>query len=46
MEYDAKSNKITYYFDKRYIQKAQHSFKLRVLDARGNESIYQSDFVW
>lgn len=46
MEYDAKSSKITYYFDKRYIQKGKHSFKLRVIDARGNESSYQSDFVW
>ena len=46
MEYDAKSNKITYYFDKRYIQKGKHSFQLRVIDARGNETSYKSDFVW
>lgn len=46
MEYDAKLDKINYYFDKRYIQRGPHRFKLRIVDARGNESTYQGDFVW
>ena len=46
MEFDAKSNRLTYYFDPRFIQKGKHSFKLRLVDSRGNEAIYKSDFVW
>jgi hypothetical protein len=46
MEYDAKSNRLTYYFDNRYIQRGKHSFKLRLVDSRGNEATYKSDFVW
>lgn len=46
MAYDAKSNKITYQFDPRFIQKGKHTFKLRIIDSRGNEANYQSDFVW
>jgi hypothetical protein len=46
MEYDAKSNKIHYYFDKRFIQKGNHTFAIRIIDARGNESSYQGNFVW
>lgn len=46
MAYDAKSNKITYHFDPRFIQKGKHTFKLRIIDSRGNEANYRGDFVW
>jgi murein DD-endopeptidase MepM/ murein hydrolase activator NlpD len=46
MEYDAKTSRLIYYFDKRYIQPGKHSFELTVIDAVGNERVYKSDFVY
>ena len=46
MEYDAKSNLIHYYLDERYLQHGPHQFKLRVIDAVGNESVFEGNFEW
>jgi hypothetical protein len=46
MEYDAKSNRLTYYFDERYISRGRHSFELTVIDAVGNERRYTGNFDW
>lgn len=46
MEYDAKFNRLTYYFDKHYIQPGKHEFELTIIDAVGNESKYKGKFEW
>ncbi len=46
MEYDAKTNRLVYYFDKRFIQPGKHSFELTVIDAVGNQRVYKSDFIY
>jgi murein DD-endopeptidase MepM/ murein hydrolase activator NlpD len=46
MEYDAKNNRLTYYFDKRYIQRGKHDFELTIIDGVGNESKYTGKFEW
>jgi len=46
MEYDAKSARITYYFDERYIQHGSHTLNLKVIDALGNERSFNGDFSW
>jgi hypothetical protein len=44
MEYDAKSARLTYYFDERYLQRGNHAFELRVIDAVGNERTFSGNF--
>jgi hypothetical protein len=46
MEYDAKNNRLTYYFDENYIAHGRHSFKLTVRDGVGNEKIFTGNFDW
>jgi hypothetical protein len=46
MEYDAKTHRITYYFDERYISHGSHTFELIVTDAVMNEKKYTGSFVW
>jgi len=46
MEYDPKTNRLTYYFDSAYITHGKHEFNLRVLDERKNESSYKGSFDW
>jgi Peptidase family M23 len=46
MEYDAKSARLTYYFDRRYINPGDHTFELKVVDAVGNERVFTSNFTW
>ena len=46
MEYDAKSNLIHYYLDEKYLQHGPHQFKLRIIDAVGNESTFEGSFEW
>lgn len=46
MEYDAKTARLTYYFDDRFIQHGMHSFELKVLDAVGNERNFMGNFSW
>lgn len=44
MEYDAKSGRLTYYFDDLYISKGSHHFELLVIDGVGNERKYVNRF--
>lgn len=44
MEYDAKYDKLSYYFDEK-ISKGKHTFKLIVKDSVGNFSVFEADFV-
>ncbi len=44
MEYDAKNDKLSYYFDEK-VTKGNHTFKLVVKDEVGNKSVYEADFV-
>ncbi|MFM9004535.1 MAG: hypothetical protein ACKOSR_03395, partial [Flavobacteriales bacterium] len=46
MEYDAKTARLTYYFDERFIKRGMHSFELKVIDALGNERVFKGDFTW
>lgn len=46
MEYDAKFNRLTYYFDPIRLSKGRHEFQLEVIDAVGNSKIYKSAFDW
>lgn len=46
MEYDAKNNKLTYYFDEEFLSHGKHVFNLKIIDAVGNEKMYQGNFVW
>jgi murein DD-endopeptidase MepM/ murein hydrolase activator NlpD len=46
MEYDAKANRLTYYFDERRLAHGKHEFELEVKDAVGNSKIYKSSFEW
>ncbi len=46
MEYDAKTNRLMYYFDERYIQKGKHQFELTVIDACGNSNVFRGNFDW
>jgi hypothetical protein len=46
MEYDAKTARLTYYFDRRYINPGAHSFELKVVDAVGNERMFTGNFTW
>jgi len=41
MEYDLKSNLLTYHFD-RYLKKGKNEFKLIVHDNVGNERVYKA----
>lgn len=45
MEYDAKTNRLIYYFDKRFIQPGQHTFELQIIDAVGNERTFKGNFT-
>ncbi len=44
MAYDAKNDKLSYYFDEK-VTKGDHSFKIVVKDEVGNKSVYEADFV-
>tara|TARA_B110000503_G_scaffold143251_1_gene243525 strand:+ start:2727 stop:4439 length:1713 start_codon:yes stop_codon:yes gene_type:complete len=44
MAYDAKNDKLSYYFDDK-VTKGNHTFKLLVKDEVGNKSVYKADFV-
>jgi len=44
MEYDIKTNLITYWFDDR-IAKGKHDFRLELTDDRGNQSVYERTFT-
>ncbi|MCC6599546.1 MAG: M23 family metallopeptidase [Crocinitomicaceae bacterium] len=46
MEYDAKTNRLTYYFDPSRIRKGKHSFGLTVCDMAGNEKSFSENFEW
>lgn len=46
MEYDAKTNRLMYYFDPRFIQKGKHFFELTIIDAAGNSNFFQGKFDW
>jgi hypothetical protein len=46
MEYDAKTARLTYYFDRRYINPGDHTFELKVVDAVGNERVFTGNFTW
>jgi len=46
MEYDAKNSRLTYYFDPQYITHGKHQFTLKVIDASGNEKVYNGSFDW
>lgn len=46
MEYDAKNNRATCYFDPVYMSRGSHEFSLTVADAVGNERRYRSTFTW
>jgi murein DD-endopeptidase MepM/ murein hydrolase activator NlpD len=46
MEYDAKNSRLTYYFDPQYITHGKHQFTLKVIDATGNEKVYNGSFDW
>jgi hypothetical protein len=46
MEYDAKNNRLTYYFDPEYITHGSHDFSLTVIDAVGNSKEFKGKFVW
>lgn len=45
MEYDAKTDTLTYRFDNNRIVKGKHHFSLFVNDEKGNESRYEVDFI-
>ena len=45
MEYDAKTESLTYRFDNNRIAKGKHHFSLFVSDEMGNESRYEVDFI-
>lgn len=46
MEYDAKNNRLTYYFDPEYIAHGKHDFSLKIVDAVGNEKVFTGAFEW
>lgn len=46
MEYDAKNNRLTYYFDEAYITRGKHVFTLTVRDGVGNEKVFKGNFEW
>jgi hypothetical protein len=46
MEYDAKNNRLTYYFDEKYITRGKHIFKLTLRDGVGNEKVFSGSFEW
>ena len=46
MEYDAKNNRLTYYFNPDYISHGTHEFSLTIIDAVGNSKEYKSKFDW
>jgi murein DD-endopeptidase MepM/ murein hydrolase activator NlpD len=46
MEYDAKTARLMYYFDKRYIKPGKHFFELTVIDGVGNKKYFNGNFEW
>jgi hypothetical protein len=46
MEYDAKTSRLTYYFDSRYISAGNHQFELTIIDGVGNEKQFKGQFTW
>ena len=46
MEYDAKNNKLSYYFNEEYLSHGSHTFSLTIIDAVGNSKEYTSKFDW
>lgn len=45
MEYDVKNDLLIYHFDKN-LKKGANNFKLKVIDEKGNKSIYQTELVF
>lgn len=46
MEYDAKSSRLTYYFDAQRLTKGKHQFELTIIDAVGNKKTFNGSFDW
>jgi hypothetical protein len=46
MEFDAKTSRLTYYFDSERLDKGQHKFELTIIDAVGNQKIFKGPFEW
>lgn len=46
MEYDAKTARLMYYFDKRYIKPGKHFFELTIIDGVGNKRYFSGNFEW
>lgn len=46
MEYDAKTSRLTYYFDSTRLPRGNHQFELTIIDAVGNKKVYSSAFEW
>lgn len=44
MEFDKKTNRLTYRLDER-VQSGEHLFRLELLDAMGNQSVFESSFI-
>lgn len=45
MEYDAKNDKLSYFFDDERLKSGQHVFQLVVKDKVGNKKIYKANFT-
>lgn len=46
MEYDAKSARLTYYFDPERMTRGKHQFELTIIDERKNSRTFTSNFDW
>jgi hypothetical protein len=46
MEYDAKTSRLTCYFDSTRMTRGKHQFELTIIDAVGNKKVYSSSFEW
>lgn len=46
MEYDAKTSRLTCYFDSTRMTRGKHQFELTIIDAVGNKKVYSSAFEW
>lgn len=45
LEYDVKNNLLIYHFDEN-LQKGSNIFKIKVVDKKGNQSIYQAELIY
>jgi len=46
MEYDAKTSRLTYYFDQARLMHGKHNYELTVIDAVGNKKVFSGAFEW